>query len=80
MDIFSLIFKVPNVKKKYEEGVPIDHILFFYFIAVCSTLSHCIFFAADCEKKIIGPVAIVHSSLWLNVDHLLWEGGVDLHN
>ena len=30
----------------------------FLFIAVCGTLSHCIFFADDCEKKIIGGVPI----------------------
>ena len=43
----------------------------FLFIAVCGTRSHCIFFADDCEKKIIGGVPIVQSSWPLNADHLL---------
>ena len=70
--INSLIFKYPELKKKLLGRVPIDFILFFYFIAVCGTRSQCIFLADDCENKFIGPVLIVHPSYRLNVDHLLW--------
>ena len=44
VEINSLIFKNPVLKKNYEEEVPIDFILFCYFVAVCGTRSNCIFF------------------------------------
>ena len=43
MEINSLIFKNPVLKKNYEKEVPVDFILFCYFVAVCGTRSHCIF-------------------------------------
>ena len=74
MEINSLIFKNPVLKKNYEEEVPIDFILFCYFVIVCGTRSNCIFFADDCEKKIISPVSNVYPTWRLNVDFKKWIG------
>ena len=51
MEINSLVFKNPLLKKNYEEEVPIDFILFCYFVAVCGTRSHCIFFLPMIVKR-----------------------------
>ena len=45
--------------------------IFLFYCSVWYTRSHCIFFADDCEKKIIGAEPIVHSSWRLSVDPLL---------
>ena len=55
--------------------MPIDFILFSYFVAKFGTRSQCIFFAEDCEKKLIGPVPIVNPSSRLIVHFKDWKGG-----
>ena len=52
VEINSLIFKNPVLKKNYEEEVPIDFILFCYFVAVYGTRTHCIFFGRWLWKEI----------------------------
>ena len=54
--------------------MPIDFILIFCFVANFST-RYRFFFDDDYEKKLIGPVQIVHPSLGLNVHFKDCKGG-----
>ena len=60
MEINSLIFKNPVLKKNYEEEVPINFILFAILLQ-CVVLAPTVFFLPMIvERKIIGAVPIVH--------------------